>query len=699
MENINFQYPSWYLILCILAGVIYASFLYFRDKTFQERTPVLTWGLAAIRFFSVTALSILLLSPLLKSLSSDVQKPIVILALDESESVKSDMDENDLTAYKQTIQTLSEELSTKYELKTYSFGEEVREGNTFAFTDKVSNISELLNTVYDRHSNQNLGAVILATDGIYNEGSNPLYAGTKLSAPIYTIALGDTTPQRDIVIKRVFHNKIAYLGDKFSIQIDVAAQNCKGVSSKVSVYKIEGKKRKQLDQSSFSIDKDNFFYTQEAILEADKAGVQRYRISVTRVEGEATVANNSKDIFIDVLDARQKILLLANSPHPDLTAIKQTIGSNKNYEVHTAYFNELTENLLDFDFVILHQLPSITKDASILIKRLKTNKIPHLFIVGAQTNLAAVNQLQSLASIQSDGRNINEVQASIAPNFSLFTLSDNVLEKIPQFAPLIAPFGEYTVGANARVLLYQRIGKIDTKYPLLLLGENEGVKTGILYAEGIWKWRLFDFLQHENHAIFEELFGKTIQYLTLKEDKRKFRVSLNKNIFNENEPILLDAELYNENYELINEPDVNIVITSTDGKDFNFVFNKTGKVYSLNAGILPTGNYSFRATTFSNGQNLTYSGQFSVEPIQLEVYETTANHGLLSLLSGKHGGEMLFPSSLNTLPALLEEKGTVKPVVYNTTTTRAVINLKWIFFILLGLLTIEWFFRRYFGGY
>ena len=110
----------------------------------------------------------------------------------------------------------------------YAFGSEVREGVDFSFTDKVSNLSSMLRTLYDLYSNQNLGAIVLATDGIYNEGSNPIYSGNLLAAPIYTVALGDTTPQKDVLIKRVYHNKIAYLGDKFSIQIDISAKNSVG---------------------------------------------------------------------------------------------------------------------------------------------------------------------------------------------------------------------------------------------------------------------------------------------------------------------------------------------------------------------------------------------------------------------------------------------------------------------------------------
>jgi hypothetical protein len=38
-------------------------------------------------------------------------------------------------------------------------------------------------------------------------------------------------------------------------------------------------------------------------------------------------------------------------------------------------------------------------------------------------------------------------------------------------------------------------------------------------------------------------------------------------------------------------------------------------------------------------------------------------------------------------------------VIYQTNRTNPLINLKWIFALLAGLLTLEWFLRRYFGAY
>jgi len=698
LEDLTFQYPTWYILFCAILGLSVATLLYFRDKTFKETSDRLKWILGIIRFLSVTLISMLLLSPLLKSLISETKKPVIVLAQDQSESILADMDEAQAQTYQQSFKDLSTKLSENYEVKEYAFGETVREGVDFQFDDKVSNISDFLKNMYDLYSNQNLGAVVLATDGIYNQGSNPIYAGTKLTAPIYSIALGDTTAKKDLILKRVFHNKIAYLGDKFSVQIDIAAKNCVGNNTNLTISKIVDGASSRVKQIPISINKNDFFNTQEIILDANSSGVQRYRISVNAVAGEVTTVNNTKDIFIDVLDARQKILMVANSPHPDLTAIKQSISKNKNYEITTSYISDMKVNVASYDFVILHQLPSKTNAATALLATMNSKLIPRMYIVGSQTNLSKFSQVQPILNVSGDGRNTDDVQATISPVFGLFTISDEVKNELPSFAPLLAPFGDFKDNANTHVLLYQRIGKIDTKKPLLLFGEQNNIKTGVLAAEGIWKWRLFDFLQHENHDIFEEVLGKSIQYLTLKEDKRKFRISLDKNIFSENERINFDAELYNQSYELINDPDATLTITNSEGKDFNFTFSKSGKSYTLRDKVFPVGNYKFRGAVNNAGEQLVYNGKFSVQPIQLESFETTADHGVLQLLSEKYRGRLVYPNNIASIGTSLTEKP-IKPVVYTTTKTRSVINLKWIFFTLLGLLILEWFIRRYFGAY
>ncbi|MEM8909721.1 MAG: hypothetical protein AAGD05_17870, partial [Bacteroidota bacterium] len=248
MENLTFQYPTWYLLFCVGLGLLLTAVLYFRSTSFREQSGVLNWVLGIIRFLTITFIAVLLLSPLLKSIITEVKKPVIVLAQDQSESILANLDETEKTAYQEAFQQLSSDLAAQYDLKEYAFGNVVREGIDFKYEDKVSNLSDFLASMYDLYSNQNLGAVIMATDGIYNEGSNPIYASTKLAAPIYTVALGDTTAKKDLVLKRVFHNKIAYLGDQFSIQVDIAAQNCTDNNTTLQVFSYNSGQRKLLQK-------------------------------------------------------------------------------------------------------------------------------------------------------------------------------------------------------------------------------------------------------------------------------------------------------------------------------------------------------------------------------------------------------------------------------------------------------------------
>lgn len=697
MQNLTFEYPAWFLILCALAGLVVAMILYYRESNFKEQPRALVVGMGILRWLGYSLLAALLLSPLLKYLQTDRQEPVVVLAQDVSESVGL---ETDTTAYKAQWQALRDELSAKYQVVDYTFGNKVVAGGDLTFGDKRTNLDAILTEISDVYGSQNLGAVVLATDGIYNEGTNPAYRNLQIKAPIYTVGLGDTTVRRDLLVRRVFHNKIAYLDDRFSVQVDVAARNAAGSNTRMTVSRVGDNGTSILMTEDIRIDRNDFFQTREVILDADRPGVQRYRISLSGISDEVSKANNNRDIFVDVLDARQKILLLADAPHPDLTAMRQALAAGKNNEVEIGYADKFRGQLADFDLVVLHHLPSAAHDVSAVLSELQRAKTPTLFVMGEDSPGQRVSSAQDLLTFQgTSGSKGNDVSARLVPGFALFTLSEELRQGLATFPPLIAPFGEFSAGPGSTVVLNQRIGRVDTDYPLLLVGESRGVRTGVFTGSGLWQWRLFDYLDGGSHDRFDELLSQLTQYLTVQEDKRRFRVSVAKNLFDENEPVQLDAELYNSSYELINEPEASVIVTGPEGREYVFSFNRTANAYTLNAGTLPVGNYRFRARTNASGQELSYDGRFSVRAVEVERYALEADHGLLRQLSTRYGGQLLFPDELPGLAARLEAAGTVKPVLFETVNTRSVIHLKWIFFVLLALFAAEWFMRRYFGGY
>ena len=552
----------------------------------------------------------------------------------------------------------------------------------------------MFDEIHTRYSNRNVGAVLLASDGIYNKGSNPLYASGGLKAPVYTIALGDTVVKKDLIINRVAHNRLAYLGNDFPLEIWIDAKLCKGNRAQLTVLK-DGQ---TLYSKSLVIDRSPFMQRVAVLIEARHTGIQKYTIKLTELEDEVSYQNNVQHIYIDVLDDRQKILIVANSPHPDVAAIKNSIESNDNYEVEVFLADDFDKPLKQYNLVVLHQLPSSANAASLLLSSIAKENIPVLHILGVQSSVSKFNNLQAGLLIRGSRGKFNESQPVADKKFSLFTLSDFAKNAIRKFPPLLTPFGNYKKSKASVVLFNQKIGMIATEQPLVLFNTVGEKKTGVIAGEGIWRWRMHDYASHGSHQVFDELMSKIIQYLSVKEDKSRFRVT-GENSFLENETIFFDAELYNDNYELINEPDVQIEIINAEGNKFPFVFSKTSNAYRLNAGMLPVGEYSYVARVKTGEKVLIEKGEFSVSAIRLELLNTVADHGLLYNLALRHGGEMLMPDEMSKIPQILAAREDIRPVSWSQKRFKDLITLKWVFFLLLAFIALEWFLRKRSGAY
>ena len=149
------------------------------------------------------------------------------------------------------------------------------------FTEKQTDISALFDEVNIRYANRNIGALIVASDGIYNKGSNPYYAADKIRFPVFTVAMGDTNLPRDLILKKIICNKSAFLGDKFPVEIQIEADKCRNEKTDLQVKK--GEDVLLYKALQFSGDKD--FRKIEMMLEARSKGLQRFKVHTQAGDG------------------------------------------------------------------------------------------------------------------------------------------------------------------------------------------------------------------------------------------------------------------------------------------------------------------------------------------------------------------------------------------------------------------------------
>lgn len=614
---------------------------------------------------------------------------------DNSGSQRFGFRASDSIAYRKQVERMLQELRKEYDVKEYSFGDQLRDSLHFTYDEALTDLSSSLETVMTTLESQNLGGIILASDGIYNKGTSPLSANYPFKGTIYTIGLGDSSLKKDALVARVFANKIVYLGDQFAIRSDIAAFSCKGSTLAVTIFNHNA--NRVISSQNLLVGNDRFSRSIETILDAKVAGVQHFTISVSTVDGEQNVVNNKQEVYVEVVDTKENVLIVSNSPHPDVFALQDALSANKNYKVTVMTADRVGAKLNDYNLLILHNLPSVGFNAGSLLEQAKKLGISVWFIVGSQTAVPLFNQSQAAMQINSQGMTLSDAQGTINPDFSYFTIDPS--KSVASLPPLSTPLGDYKAGPNAQVLMTQRIGGVNTQYPLILMQQTTDGKVGVLAGEGLWRWRLYDFNQHKNHKLVDDYLLKTAQYLSVKHDKRPFRITLAKNVYTESEPITFDAELYNENYELVNTPDVNLVILDEANKKYTYSLNKNGNSYALNIGNLGPGKYMYTASTVFNGKSFTAGGNFLVAAQNIEEVNTTADFGMLNQLAKHYGGEFLFPSGMSSLPEKIRNNKAVRTLIRSSVSNDPLIDWKWLFFLLVLLLGIEWFVRKRSGNY
>ncbi len=685
--QIQFSSESYlWLLVCLGLGFAYA-FLLYRPSAHLHNN--LRYFLFALRAIAIASIAFLLFSPLVKTISRIVEKPLIIFAQDNSASILlSKTKDFNQQKYTDQLKKLEKDLTADYELRTFNFAEQIESGLDLMYNGSLTDISSVFKLIDDQFSNRNIGVVIIGTDGIYNRGANPQYESANIKAPIYTIALGDTIAKRDLLISNVNYNNIAYLGNQFQIGLSIEAYQSEGSTSMLTISSESG----VLISQVISINSNEFRQTILLNLPAEKKGVQSYTIKLAALSNELSLINNTQTIFVDVIDGRKNVLIIANAPHPDISAIRQSIEINKNYSVKVRMGQEATPaEIEEAGLLILHQLPSISINASDIL-RLGAAK-PILYILGAQSNIPALSASQSLITLNSSGM-MQEATAAIKTDFYAFTLSESSRSRISNFGPLLTPFGNYSLKGPSNLLMNQQIGKLPTEKPLLLFGEDVQRRIAVLSGEGIWRWRLEDFQENASHEAIDELITKTVQYLISADDKRKFRVYSSKNTFDENEHIILNAELYNDAFELVNTPDVNISLKNKNGKSYSFVFSRASNSYKLDAGELVAGEYNYTAGTALGSVKYQAEGQFIISRQDSEYKQSIANHQLLFTIAKQNGGQMLFPAQLDELPAMIRANEQVKSVFYENPKYTELIDLKLLFFIILALLSLEWLSRK-----
>ncbi len=668
-----------YIILAGIIALLLALFQYFTNKKSMSKLNVL---FSFLRFLTLFSVFLLLINPKFDHVTLSAEKPNLVLAIDNSSSIKHlNQSENALDIVNKLSQ--NNELSNKFTVSKYIFGEQLKLSDTILFSESQTNISNAFNKLSQVYKDTNV-ATILISDGNQTYGNDYEFITSKYKNPIYPVILGDTITHTDLKIKQLNVNKYAYLKNRFPVETIITYNGNNNINSRFVVT--SGKTTVFSEAVSFSKDKNSKTIT--FTLPANRVGVNSLKATILPAENEKNIINNSKNFAVEVIDQKTKIAIVSDFPHPDLGALKKSIESNEQRSVTFMNSNNTTSQINDFQLIIINQPDN--KFNNLFDELNKENK-NRLIIIGTKTDLSFINRINQSFTHEITNQT-EDYQAELNLNYSPFIIDDLDFESFP---PLKSNFGTVNFSAPFETILNKKLGNVSTNQSLLVTNEANSRREAILFGENIWQWRAQSFINTKSFNAFDNFIGKLVQYLA--SNKRRSRLNVEyESFYNGNTNVIIKAQFFDKNYVFDTRETLNIVVkdkASNLEKVFPFVLKNNN--YQIDLSNLPPSEYSFivRATN----ENISKSGVFQILEYDAEQQFLNANVTKLSQLATNSSGVDYFVEEVDSLINDLVNDNRYATIQKSSKNTIPLIDWKYLLGIIVLSLASEWFLRKYNG--
>ena len=704
--SMNLSFPPFYFFLFLILLIGYTFYVY--RYTVPSINPSKKILLVSLRSLALLLVLFVFFEPILTLAKKKILEPVNLVFLDNSKSIQI----KDGTNREQTVLNFvkgleQNNLSNNSEL--FTFGNKVQiisfdSLQKLNFSEGSTNFANIFLDI--GKTNRNISSVTIVSDGVITEGSNPLHTAEKLNIPIFTVGVGDSTSRNDVEVKNVLYNQMIYAQTPTAIVAALANTGFANKNITVSLYENDALiEQKNIILSTDGIQNVNFTYTPKT------GGEKKLAVVASKSTGEFTLANNKKVFYVNVLSNKVKVLIIAGSPSSDVSFIKNTLKSDKNFEVNsitqiaTDKFIEKNnrQKLIDSANVFfLVGFPS--KETSPQFLQSVLNKIsdkdkPYFITLSSGVDFNKLKQLQNelpfvVGNISND---YLEIQPDISPdqldNPLLQNNSVNPIDAWNNLPPIFQPNVELTAKPESEVVSKVRINNIPMNKPLILTRILGGKKSIAVLAKDIWRWKLET--APKNLDLFDRFIISSVKWLNSNEANKRVTIKTSKKFYSLGEQIEFSGQVYDQAFNPVSEADVKIQI-NYEKENFDVHLNSVGN--GLYEGTFQTnkaGNYSFMGNAFLNNNKLgSDKGKFNVGEVDVEMLDPRMNYEFLSLLSNQTGGKFFYNSNYNQLFPILKALNK-KSSKYKVEVSD--INLwsnEWLLMIAIFLFGLEWFLRK-----
>ncbi|HPO56398.1 MAG TPA: VWA domain-containing protein [Ignavibacteriaceae bacterium] len=596
------------------------------------------------------------------------------------------------------------------DLSIFLFGDSTRElteTSRINFSDKTSNFTKIIDKV--RESEENITSVLLVSDGIITDGVNPINGAEKLGIPFYTIGLGDTTKNKDLILRNIVYDKNILSNSYAPIIVSLEQRGFNG--SKVTASLLED--NRLIEQKDILLDDNNsqtflFNYT------AKIPGEKKLTLKLSTVENEKNPNNNSKTFFVTVLENRKNIVLISSSPSSDLTFIKNSLFLDSTLSVKTiteigaGRFLEGTniDKVLDSAGIIfLLGFPSRNTSNDIVNKvtsLINKNKIPYFILFNNLTDLNKVKSIENELPFTIVSSNIEAVKL-VQPSVPVNQLRNPILQSNSintedgwnSLPPIFRTNIEIRPKPESEVVSNVSINNVPLNLPLILTRDVSSKKSIAVLGFDIWRWKLMK----PGTDIFDRFILNSQRWLSVKADNKQVKLETSKQVYSSGEEITLLGEVRDKSQNAVENANVKVDITSPTGLKLSINLVSLGNgLYQSNFISRESGDYSFTGEAHDDGLLLGKDGgRFTVSDQELELLNTAADIDFLRLLANRTNGEFFMNEDYDKALPLLEKLNSSASNEVSEIKEYSPLSSLTIILLLIVIFALEWFIRKRYG--
>ncbi|NUN68599.1 MAG: VWA domain-containing protein [Bacteroidetes bacterium] len=710
--SLTFHTPLFVVLLLVLASFAVSLFIY------RHTVPVVS---AAMRTLLVmlrgTAVALILLAvcePLFRIAFTEEERPVIALLADNSLSMAQKDGSGDkgrtLTGLLRSDAVRT--LAASADLRQFSFSHSLAPlgPDSLPLTGGSTNISGALRSV--TRTTEGLRGIILLTDGNDNAGSNPLYDAEKSRIPLFTIGIGDTSEQKDLLLSKLVTNAIGYVDAAAPVEVTLRSSGIAGRSVTITLSE-DGQK---LDEQRITLPAaDGPAETRAAFVYAPKKeGTRKLTASVTAVEGELTVKNNTRSVMVKVLKNRMNIAVIAGTVTPDVAAVMQTMEADANIDAHLFYQlpggafrpqtpgEELQPALAAADALILIGFPTAqTTPAALDIVRqaVESRSLSLLFIAGRLIDPAKLRTLEPFLPVTVAAERMDEqmVLPSIPERYRRHQLLGNQKETWDKLPPLFYSLPTYAAKPEAQPVIGVRIQNVNLSQPLFVVRNIGSARSAALLGYGLNRWKVLAGSADETKGFFVDWFSSLVRWLAVREEDKFLRVEFSKAFYAQGEQIGMTAQVYNESYQPADDAVVQVAVRPLSGAD-RYETALTGRgagVYEGTFDGLTEGEYQYTAAALRGSDTLgTVRGRISVGEQSVEFAETKMDKALLQQMASASGGLYADASSFDALMEQLRSRPELQVRERAQQKEYELWTQPWFLAVVILLLSAEWLLRK-----